>query len=157
MLFVAPVDGWYTFSTVDPETDFDTVLHMRTDCLDARSTVGCYDSAPGSQQSGLSLNIAAGMPTFVVVDAKQGEGGRYGLNLIYAAENAAPALAAGVDFGSGGSEFGWSTGLSLRRAARRLARACSVSWRRRNRSADTSSRRRSRHRLRTAGPSIRRG
>ncbi|HTJ81614.1 MAG TPA: hypothetical protein VL400_07805 [Polyangiaceae bacterium] len=60
----------------------DQGLHVRTDCLDGASEIGCADSELGGTDETLSVPVTAGTPITIVVDAySPGEEGPFTLTI----------------------------------------------------------------------------
>ncbi len=73
-------DSIVVASLGNSSTDFDTVLHVRTDCLDPGSEVACNDDSVGLA-SRLAFQAEAGVPYYVVVDGYGFSEGAYALEL----------------------------------------------------------------------------
>ncbi|MCB9547457.1 MAG: hypothetical protein H6706_16645 [Myxococcales bacterium] len=76
--FVPPVDGRYHFAVWSGATGADPVLSVRTHCGFPGTTqpeleLGCNDDGAGVE-SRLRLDLAGGVPVFVVVDGYRGSG-----------------------------------------------------------------------------------
>ena len=95
--FQAPAAGWYTFTTIHPDADFDTVLYARADCTDdtEAAELGCNDDI-GGIQSGLLFQLEAEQTIALFVDAYDGTGGEWILTAIRADDDAAPVLGEGA-------------------------------------------------------------
>jgi hypothetical protein len=59
---------------------FDTLLHVRTDCADSMTELGCNDDAPGTD-SRVAVDVVAGVPIHIIADACSGRG-EYPLRLM---------------------------------------------------------------------------
>lgn len=76
--FTAPSARQYTFDTVG--SDFDTVLHVHSDCTTA--AIGCNDDGPSTgTQSLLTLSLDAGQQVVIVVDGFGDASGSVVLNI----------------------------------------------------------------------------
>lgn len=67
-----------------PETEFDTVIYLRSSCGNEGSEVGCNDDAPGAIANGSTLVIERVEPGeyYVIVDGQfQGAGGAFKLEI----------------------------------------------------------------------------
>jgi hypothetical protein len=73
--------GTLTLSTVQPETNFDTVLYVLPSCATSSSTaLGCNDDSVGFASTLTLENVAAGT-YYVVVDSATADGGQFGLSI----------------------------------------------------------------------------
>ena len=86
--WIAPYDGAFTFSTLGGGTLFNTVLQV-TDWASG-TPLGCNDDASGSQQSSVTVNLAAGQEIRVTVDGKGWACGRFQLNIVGAKSACGP-------------------------------------------------------------------
>lgn len=67
--YTAPSDGILTLSTDSAMTDFDTVIHARTVCLDATTSLGCDDDGGTmGRTSFLSFPVTAAQQIYAIVD-----------------------------------------------------------------------------------------
>ncbi len=72
--FVAPSTAAYLISTVNPGTDYDTLLWAFTDCMDAENTeIACNDDSVDLQSS-IIVTATAGDLVYIVVDGYDGGG-----------------------------------------------------------------------------------
>ncbi|MEZ4474531.1 MAG: hypothetical protein R3F60_27835, partial [bacterium] len=82
----------YTLATVGDPTAFDSVLHIRTTCLDPESELGCNDDE-GGPQSGLLVGLEAQQTVLVFLDAATDDaGGPVGLTILAADASRAPVI-----------------------------------------------------------------
>jgi hypothetical protein len=74
-----------TIETCGGTTDFDTVLYIRTSCLDPNppSEVGCNNDTCGlnGRASRITMMVTAGTPYFIFVDGVSGAAGHYTLTV----------------------------------------------------------------------------
>ena len=63
--FVPPTTGTWTIST---EATFDTVLEVRSDCLDSTSAVACNDDNGSLRTSSVSERLIANTTYYIVVE-----------------------------------------------------------------------------------------
>ncbi|MCA9546177.1 MAG: hypothetical protein KC613_17350 [Myxococcales bacterium] len=67
--FTPPAGGPWRFETFSDALDVDTVLSVRADCGAVESELGCNDDAAADQfTSVVEVELAAGVPVWVVVD-----------------------------------------------------------------------------------------
>ena len=80
--FDAPKEGMWRFETVEEETRFDSLLHVRTACDDPDTEVACNDDILEGRirNSRVDVPLAAGDSAFIVVDAWGDETGRFALS-----------------------------------------------------------------------------
>lgn len=64
--FTSPVTGGLFLAML---SDGDLTLHVRTDCDDAGTELGCADAGVGGDVESMQLPITAGQTVFIVVDA----------------------------------------------------------------------------------------
>ena len=75
------VDRAATLCLSTAGSEFDTVLHVRSDCVDAGSEIACTDDHQGLQ-SQVEIDVAPGEAHFVFVDGyNAGSRGRYALDV----------------------------------------------------------------------------
>jgi cysteine-rich repeat protein len=73
--FIASDTTDYVISTVNPGTDYDTILMAFTDCTDPTgSELDCNDDAGGGLQSTIIVSATAGQIIYVVIDGYDGGG-----------------------------------------------------------------------------------
>jgi Zn-dependent metalloprotease len=82
-LYTAPATGIYTISTVDPGTDYDTVLYVRSNTCGG-AELQCNDDFSGLQ-SQVTVSLTAGQAVVIVVDGYGGDSGNFVLHINSAA------------------------------------------------------------------------
>jgi hypothetical protein len=66
--YTPTVGGWLTLGTLDPGTNFDTVIEVWSGSVAAGNSVGCNDDAAASnRRSELSLQVAAGTNYWIAI------------------------------------------------------------------------------------------
>jgi hypothetical protein len=80
--FAAPAAGMWRIETQHERTDYDTLIHVRSECGDADSEIACNDDIVTGrvQPSRVHVSLDEGEAVFVIVDAWERDGmGRFGL------------------------------------------------------------------------------
>ncbi|MCA9537823.1 MAG: hypothetical protein KC620_02980, partial [Myxococcales bacterium] len=78
--FVSPADGQVCLSTAG--SAFDTVLYVRSACIDPVTELACNDDAREDLTSGLTLDVAAGAEYYIFVDGyDEAEFGAFSLSV----------------------------------------------------------------------------
>ena len=70
--FTAPRDGMWRFDTMG--SDYDTLIHARSDCLDPDTELGCDDDGGQDLASQLLIPLEADEAAYVIVDGWNGNG-----------------------------------------------------------------------------------
>lgn len=74
-LYTPAADGMLTIA-VEPTSDFDTGIYVRTDCADPETQIGCSDTVfQGVQDESLTVAVTNGVPITIYVDSFQTQAG----------------------------------------------------------------------------------
>jgi sugar lactone lactonase YvrE len=86
MTFTVPTTGYVSLTTEGGQTNFDTVLYVRTDCADDTTELDCSNDTATSTASSLDLpNVSAGTVLTVFVDGYAGAAGLFTLKAHFGA------------------------------------------------------------------------